>query len=202
MMIMPAAIWTETASSVSAHRAVELGYYDLNMVVDHTGLSAATVRDALSRPPVEQDTVPLGALARPVARIGGVASPEPMWSPEQIAEYDRRRKLRDQEGVSTPALPEVDAATAADQDLASIETLAEELSLATNTLRRWSRTYRDGDSSHPPFPPEVAIARREPPNHRGRQHRLRRRADVLHWVIAHTNGSESGAGDGLLVATH
>jgi hypothetical protein len=182
---MPAAIWTETAEPISARAAVEGGYFDLAQVVDHTGLAAATVRDALSRPPIEHAGVPLGALARPAARIGGVASPEPMWAPAQIAEYDRRHQQRAAAGPGTPELPEVTAADADARGLVSIETMAEEFQVAANTLRRWSRTYRDPTDGREPFPPEVAAATREPPNHRGRQHRLRNREQTRKWVREH-----------------
>jgi transposase-like protein len=185
---MPAAIWTASAQPITARQAIEHGYVDLGELADHADLAAATIRDALSRPPIEDPTVPLGALSRPAARIGGIASPDPMWSREQVAEFDRRRAAQDgQVSQSNPDLPDVSAEEARKQGLASIRTLSQELGLAPNTLRRWSRTYKRATLDRPAFPPEVAMARREPPHHRGRQHRLRNREAVMEWVIAHTN---------------
>jgi hypothetical protein len=184
---MPAATWTATAEPISPSDAVRLGYLDLDQLVDRTGLAAATIRDALSRSPIEDSTVPLGALARPAARIGGVASPAPMWSPEQVADFARRREARLRAGQTATVLPEVTATEARERGLASIEALAEELGLAPNSLRRWSRTFRTDSGGRAAFPPEVALAAREEPNHRGRQHRLRDRLAVIRWVRDHVN---------------
>lgn len=190
---MPAATWTATAVPVSARQAVEGGYVELGDLRHITKLAKATIRDALSRPPIEDVTVPLGALARPAARIGGVASPEPLWSREQVDEYLRRREVQNSRVTQrNPDLPQVSATEARERNLASVEELAEELGLAPNTLRRWARTYRTVTADRPAFPPEVAMARREPPNHRGRQHRLRDRQAVAEWVLLHTR---SGADD-------
>lgn len=192
---MPAANWTASAILLTPRSAVGSGYIDLRELADHTGLAEATIRDALSRPPVPDASIPLGALARPAARIGGLASPEPMWSPEQVADYDKRKLAQaDQTGSQrNPDLPTVTIEQAEQRGLASVETLAEELGLAPNTLRRWSRTYRRATADRPAFPPEVAMAAREVPNHRGRQHRLREREAVAEWVIAHSSSRGESA---------
>lgn len=176
---MPAANWVEDAQQITVRRAYEDRYLDLADLADHVRLSQFTIRDALSRPKIEEPTIPLGALSRPAAYIGGKASPSPMWSREQVAEYDRRAKALREAPVNTPQLPEVTAEEAEEQGLASIEKLAIVCGVAPNTLRRWARLYRSE------FPEEVAIAKREAPNHRGRQHRLRSQKAVQDWIEQH-----------------
>lgn len=182
---MPAAGWTRDARDLTNELTNDpsqwRNWWTIEQVSDRTGLRIATLRDILARQPIQSDTVPRGALCRPAGRLG-LLSAVPLWSPEQIAEYDRRLAAqrtaeKDKSQTESARLPEVNVATAQRRGLVSIGQLADELGCAPNTLRRFTRDYAQT------FPPKIAVAKRDPSSPHGRQHQLRNRTAVLRWLV-------------------
>lgn len=158
--------WEADARNLSDDLVTAATYLPVGKVSDQTGLSTETILDSLTREPITNETNPRGALCNPAARVGRL----PLWHPDQVAEYKRRKAVADAE--PTPAWPTVSDDEAREQGLVDIVTAAERFGVHEQTLRKAQRT----DAT---YPATVAVRARNgrpgPPEH------LRRWEDVRAW---------------------
>ena len=131
---------TDTPERLDLIRA---GYYTLPQAAEYIGLSEATVRDLLSRPPITAAHNMLAPISRPAARVGG----EPIYSRAQLnAVIDRRAATR---RLRSADLDKISHDEAEQQYLKSHAEMSELFGKHENSLRKWDSAYAD-------FPKPVA----------------------------------------------
>jgi hypothetical protein len=167
---MSRARWSADALDLARNPEKITDYLTVGQLSDATGLAEATLKDSLTREKITNEENPRGALCRPAAKFGG----EPMWHPDQLAEFRRRVAVKNGD---TEDLPLITAAEATERQLVSIAEIAELLGVHDQTLR----SAQAKDSTFP-----AAIARRSRGGRPGVPEHVRKLDDVMNW--ANTRG--------------
>jgi hypothetical protein len=156
-------------------------YLGVPAVAERTGLSPSTIQDLLSRPKITSEANVLAPISRPAVCIGN----KPLYSEEQVAEVVRRQQATGHRhlGGGDAPLPSLTPAQCRYQKLVSVAEIAEMANrrdpdgVHEQTVRRWARDAED-------FPAAVALRSREG-GHPGVPNVVRRRKDVLAWLVRH-----------------
>lgn len=173
--------WVEGVRDLlgSLHEAAN--FLNVPQVAERTGLSPATITDLLSRAPITSDTNVLAPISRPDARIGN----QPLYSDAQVVKVIRRQRATNHRhlgGGDTP-LTSISPEEARRRELISVEEIAalanaqSPTGVHEQTVRRWARDAKD-------FPPAIALRSRDG-GHPGVPKVVRKRKDVLKWLIKH-----------------
>jgi hypothetical protein len=160
--------WAKEAKDFTDNPSRAKGLLSIGDVSDMTGLAKATIRDSLTRRQVSSPTA-RGAICRPYARIGEV----PLWSPDQVTEYQRRASLANAQRANSDVLPLISIGEAAERGLITTKDICAMLGLHDQTLRRYERD----DETYPP-----ALARQSRDGQPGVPEHVRDRAEVLAWA--------------------
>lgn len=160
--------WTLSATDLSATPKEAGRYLAVGEVSDATGLAQATILDAITRNISNADN-PLIALASPAV----IFNKGPLWSTEQVDQYNAQQKAKTAGKALTSALlPRISPEEAQQRGLVSLRELAERSQQHEQTVRRWVKDQR--------FP--QAVARRKQEGEPGQPEHVYPQVDALTWI--------------------